>query len=71
MNAASPEQALKNRIVLVTGAAEGLGRAVALAAAAQGATLVLSDRNQSDLEPLYDAIESAGGAEPAILPLDL
>jgi NAD(P)-dependent dehydrogenase (short-subunit alcohol dehydrogenase family) len=55
----------------VTGAAEGLGRAVALAAAAQGATLVLSDRNQSDLEPLYDAIESAGGAEPAILPLDL
>ncbi len=62
---------LKDRIVLVTGAAEGLGRAVALGAAAQGATLVLSDRNQPDLEPLYDAIESAGGAQPAILPLDL
>lgn len=63
--------ALTDRIVLVTGAAEGLGRALALGAAAQGATLVLSDRNQSDLEPIYDAIESAGGAQPALLPLDL
>jgi NAD(P)-dependent dehydrogenase (short-subunit alcohol dehydrogenase family) len=67
----SHKQPLTERIVLVTGAAEGLGRAVALGAAAQGATLVLSDRNQSGLEPVYDAIESAGGAEPAILPLDL
>lgn len=61
---------LAERIVLVTGAAEGLGRAVALAAAAAGATLVLSDRDQAALEPVYDAIESAGGPEPAILPLD-
>lgn len=68
---ASDDQTLKDRIVLVTGAAEGLGRALALAAAAQGAALVLCDRNQSDLEPLYDAIESAGGTKPAILPLDL
>ncbi len=71
MEAASNGQPLTDRIVLVTGAAEGLGRAVALGAAAQGATLVLSDRNESDLEPLYDAIELAGGAQPAILPLDL
>ena len=62
---------LTDRVVLVTGATEGLGRAVALGAATQGATLVLSDRNQSDLEPVYDAIESAGGAQPALLPLDL
>lgn len=62
---------LRDRIVLVTGAAEGLGRAVAQGAAAQGATLVLCDYNQADLEPLYDAIESTGGAQPAILPLDL
>lgn len=71
MNAATDHLPLKDRIVLVTAAAEGLGRAVALGAAAQGATLVLCDRSQSDLEPVYDAIESAGGAEPAILPLDL
>jgi NAD(P)-dependent dehydrogenase (short-subunit alcohol dehydrogenase family) len=62
---------LRDRIVLVTGAAEGLGRAVAEGAAAQGATLVLCDYNLADLVPLYDAIEAAGGAQPAILPLDL
>ena len=71
MGDASRDQPLRDRIVLVTGAAEGLGRAVALGAATRGATLVLCDRRQLDLEPLYDAIESAGGAEPAILPLDL
>jgi NAD(P)-dependent dehydrogenase (short-subunit alcohol dehydrogenase family) len=71
MGDASRDRPLRDRIVLVTGAAEGLGRAVALGAAARGATLVLCDRRQLDLEPLYDAIESAGGAEPAILPLDL
>jgi len=71
MGDTSRDQPLRDRVVLVTGAAEGLGRALALGAAAQGATLVLCDLNQSDLEPLYDAIESAGGAEPAILPLDL
>jgi NAD(P)-dependent dehydrogenase (short-subunit alcohol dehydrogenase family) len=61
---------LNNRIVLVTGAAEGLGRSVALAAASTGATVILSDRDEPGLEPVYDAIESAGGPEPAILPLD-
>jgi NAD(P)-dependent dehydrogenase (short-subunit alcohol dehydrogenase family) len=71
MDGPSGDRPLNDRIVLVTGAAEGLGRAIAQGAAAQGATLVLCDRSQSDLEPLYDAIESAGGAEPAILPLDL
>lgn len=71
MEAATDDQPLRDRIVLVTGAAEDLGRAVAQGAAAQGATLVLCDRSQPDLESIYDAIESAGGAQPAILPLDL
>lgn len=70
MEPESTDQPLKDRIVLVTGAAEGLGRAVALAAAAQGATLVLSDLDQGGLESAYDAIEAAGGTQPAILPLD-
>ncbi|WP_295384932.1 SDR family NAD(P)-dependent oxidoreductase [uncultured Thiodictyon sp.] len=70
--AADPtQQPLAERVVLVTGAAEGIGRAVALAAAAQGATLVLSDHPDADLAAVYDAIESAGGPEPAILPLNL
>lgn len=65
-----PEKFLTDRIILVTGAAEGVGRAVALGAAAAGATLVLCDKEEKILEPVYDAIEEAGGAEPAILPFD-
>jgi NAD(P)-dependent dehydrogenase (short-subunit alcohol dehydrogenase family) len=62
---------LTGRTILVTGAADGLGAAVASACAAHGAAVVLSDKEQRDLETLYDAIESAGGTRPAILPLDL
>jgi len=62
---------LAGRVILVTGAAEGIGRAVALAGGRYGATLVLSDREQLDLEPLYDELEAGGAPQPAILPLDL
>jgi NAD(P)-dependent dehydrogenase (short-subunit alcohol dehydrogenase family) len=62
---------LAERIVLVTGAAEGIGQAVASACARHGATIVLCDRVQRELEPVYDQIDAAGGPEPAILPLDL
>jgi NAD(P)-dependent dehydrogenase (short-subunit alcohol dehydrogenase family) len=62
---------LDGRTVLVTGAAEGIGRAVSLAAATQGATLVLCDHPDAEVTAVYDAIEAAGGAEPAILPLNL
>jgi len=62
---------LAGRVVLVTGAAEGIGRAVAVACGRYGATLVLSDREQRDLEPLYDELEAGGAPQPALLPLDL
>jgi NAD(P)-dependent dehydrogenase (short-subunit alcohol dehydrogenase family) len=62
---------LKGRVILVTGAADGIGAAAAAACAAQGAAVIVSDKEQRDLEPLYDKIEAFGGAEPAILPLDL
>jgi NAD(P)-dependent dehydrogenase (short-subunit alcohol dehydrogenase family) len=61
---------LDGRIIMVTGAAEGIGRAVALASAAAGATVVLSQSEESDLAATYDAIEAQGGPEPAILPLN-
>jgi NAD(P)-dependent dehydrogenase (short-subunit alcohol dehydrogenase family) len=62
---------LAGRAVLVTGASGGLGKALALACAAQGATVVLHGRVVRRLEALYDEIVAAGHPEPTILPLDL
>lgn len=62
---------LRGRVVLVTGASGGLGRAVALACAAAGAGVVLLGRAVPRLEAAYDAIKAAGGAEPAIYPVNL
>jgi NAD(P)-dependent dehydrogenase (short-subunit alcohol dehydrogenase family) len=62
---------LAGRVILVTGAGQGLGRAVALACAAHGATVALLGRKQDKLEATYDAITAAGSPEPALIPLDL
>ncbi|EXJ14136.1 SDR family NAD(P)-dependent oxidoreductase [Imhoffiella purpurea] len=64
-------QRLSERIILVTGALEGIGRAVAMACASEGATLILSSFEEADLEPVYDAIVANGWPQPAILPLNL
>lgn len=62
--------ALAGRVVLVTGATGGLGRAVAHAVAAAGATVVLVGRKVRALEKLYDELEAGHAAQPAIVPLD-
>lgn len=62
---------LNGRRLLVCGAHGGLGSATALAAAGAGATVVLLGRQVKAMEKLYDAIVAAGGAEPAIYPLNL
>lgn len=66
-----PEDLLNGRVILVTGAGQGLGRAAALAFADHGATVILHGRNVGKLEAVYDEIEGKGGAQPAIFPLDL
>lgn len=63
--------ALQGRVILVTGASDGIGKAVAIAAAAHGARVILHGRNVKRLEAVYDTIIAAGHARPAILPLDL
>jgi NAD(P)-dependent dehydrogenase (short-subunit alcohol dehydrogenase family) len=64
-------QALAGHVILVTGAADGIGRAVSEAAAAAGATVVLLDRDIKRLKQTYDRIEAAGNPQPAIYPLNL
>ena len=61
---------LAGRVVLVTGAYGGYGRALALACAGAGARLVLLGRNARKLERGADAVEQAGG-EALLYPLDL
>lgn len=66
-----PADLLHNRTVLVTGAGDGIGRAMSLAFAAHGATVVLLDKTVSKLESVYDEIEANGGPTPAIYPMHL
>lgn len=61
---------LKDRVALVTGAGQGLGKVAALAFAEHGASVILHGRNIPKLEAVYDEIVAAGHAQPAILPLD-
>jgi NAD(P)-dependent dehydrogenase (short-subunit alcohol dehydrogenase family) len=67
----APAVDIAGRTILITGASGGLGRALALACAAQGATVVLHGRVVRRLESLYDEIVAAGSPQPTILPLDL
>ncbi|MCK5880837.1 MAG: SDR family NAD(P)-dependent oxidoreductase, partial [Sinobacterium sp.] len=67
----APSNCLANKIILVTGASEGIGRALALSFAQHGATVLLNARNVERLESLYDEIVNAGWPEPAICPMDL
>ncbi|MBG22394.1 MAG: YciK family oxidoreductase [Idiomarinaceae bacterium] len=65
------DYSLKGKVILVTGAGDGIGKEAALSFAKAGATVILLGRTVSKLESVYDAILAAGGAEPAIVPLDL
>ena len=62
--------ALSGRVVLITGASDGIGKAVAQAAAAHGATVLLHGRSVRKLEAVYDAIVAAKQPRPSIVPLD-
>nr|WP_258807202.1 YciK family oxidoreductase [Pseudidiomarina sp. CB1] len=65
------DYSLEGKVILVTGAGDGIGKEAALTFAKAGATVILLGRTVSKLEAVYDDIIAAGGAEPAIVPLDL
>jgi len=62
---------LKDQVILITGAAGGLGSTAALALAKQGAHIILLDKSIPKLEKIYDAIVDAGAPTPTIYPFDL
>jgi NAD(P)-dependent dehydrogenase (short-subunit alcohol dehydrogenase family) len=61
---------LKDRIALITGASRGLGRALALAFAREGAHVLLLARNLTTLGRIDDEVRKLGG-KASLIPLDL
>ena len=67
-----PGDLLNGRIILITGASDGIGRALAVHAAGHGAQVILHGRKASKLEKVYDEIEALQGApRPSIAVMDL
>ncbi len=62
--------ALAGRVILITGATSGIGRAVATAIVQHGATALLHGRSEPALEALYQELCALGREEPAVAQID-
>ncbi|WP_163937982.1 YciK family oxidoreductase [Paraferrimonas sp. SM1919] len=63
--------ALAGKVILITGAGDGIGKSLALASAKAGAQVILLGKTTKKLEAVYDQIMANGSPEPAIVPMDL
>ncbi len=61
---------IKNKVIIVTGASKGIGRAIALLFARQGASVMLSARGKSGLKRVAKEIETGGG-NCTVIPCDV
>jgi NAD(P)-dependent dehydrogenase (short-subunit alcohol dehydrogenase family) len=68
---ATPDNLLHNRVILITGSGDGIGKAAALACAKAGATVILAGRTVVKLEQVYDQILALNAPEAVIYPIDL
>lgn len=62
---------LKGKTILITGAGDGIGKALSLKCAELGATIILLGKTVKKLENVYDQIAKIGKQQAAILPVDL
>lgn len=70
-NYSAPSHLLKERVIMVTGAGDGIGKVAAMTYAQHGATVILLGKTIEKLEIVYDEIEQANGPQPAIYPMNL
>ncbi len=66
----SAQGSLTDRVVLIAGAAGGLGSAAAMACAAAGASVILLGRKVRALNKVYESVKAAG-PDPMLYPMDL
>ncbi|MFK8027843.1 MAG: SDR family NAD(P)-dependent oxidoreductase [Gammaproteobacteria bacterium] len=70
-NFQAPDSYLQDKVILITGASRGIGKAVALDCARLGATVLLVAKDLKRLEHTYDEILALNAPQPAILNIDL
>ena len=67
----SSNQNLKDKIILITGAGDGMGRAASIEYASQGASVILLGRDIKNLEKTHEIIISKNAPSPMISLMDL